>query len=110
MSHILVDLSNTFYRARFAINGDVDNAKLDRRVNCGVPNGVPAPKLNAPKAGCVGAGVAKGDRVIDRNAANEILRMIVIKALGAVTEICGATGNNLDLEFAKREPLSAIVA
>lgn len=24
MSHILVDLSNTFYRARFAINGDVD--------------------------------------------------------------------------------------
>jgi hypothetical protein len=24
MSHILVDLSNTFYRARFSINGDVD--------------------------------------------------------------------------------------
>jgi hypothetical protein len=78
-----------------AIQDKRDNSNLSGGVNCGVSNGVPAPKLSAFNLSSVWAGIKKRNRVIDRNAANEILRMVFIEAIGTSLNIGSAACNYL---------------
>jgi hypothetical protein len=82
-----------------AIYDKGDDPNLSCGVNCGVSNGVPAPKLSALYLSSVWAGIKKRNRVIDRNAANEVLRMVLVEAICAILDVCGATCNYLDLQF-----------
>jgi hypothetical protein len=84
-----------------------DNPNLSCGVNCGVSNGVPAPKFSALYLSSVWAGIKKRNWVIDRNAANEILRMVLVEAIGAILEIGGATCNNLNFQFVEVVTLPA---
>jgi uncharacterized protein YjlB len=93
-----------------AVNNKGDNPNLSCGVNCGVSNGVPAPKLSALYLSSVWAGIKKRNRVIDRNAANEVLRVVFVEAIGAILEIGGATSDNLHFKLVEVVTLPAGVA
>jgi hypothetical protein len=93
-----------------AIYDKRDNPNLSCGVNCGVSNGVPAPKFTAFNLSSVWAGIKKRNRIIDRNAANEVLRMVLVEAIGAVLKIGGSTCNNLNFKLVEVVTLPALVA
>lgn len=84
--------------ASHAINDERDNPYLPSDADCGVPYRIPAPKLSAFDLRGVGTGIEKGLRIIDRDAANEILRMVFVEAIGAILDVCGAACNYLDFQ------------
>jgi hypothetical protein len=95
--------------ASHAINDERDNPYLPSDTDCGVPYRIPAPKLSAFDLRGVGTGIEKGLRIIDRDAANEILRMVFVEAIGAILEICRPTSNNLDVQILEIISLAAVV-
>jgi hypothetical protein len=71
---------------------------LTSGINCLIAYGVPSPKFTTFRLRGVWTGIAKALRIVDGDATEEVLRLILVKAIGAVPNVCDSASNYLRLE------------
>lgn len=82
-----------------AIKRELDNTNLSSAdTSSRVSYGVPAPERIAFNKRIIGAGVQKSLRIVYRDAANEILRMVFVEAFRAVPKVGRPASYNLDFK------------